>query len=79
MNRLKIAENGDDVFIYLNKKELGSDKVDNIISQIQLMLIDDSHIPEMSDEEQAEIEKILDARTQEDKENAFVETVSVVL
>ena len=41
--------------------------------------IDDSHIPEMSDEEQAEIEAILDARTDEDNEIAFTQIVEIDL
>ena len=77
MQKPVIADNGNDVFIYLNRKEIGSKTVDRVISQIRLMFIDDSHIPEISDAEQAELESILDNLSLEEKEVGFIRRIEI--
>lgn len=75
---LDIAESETSIVILVNKALLSDKKVKRALKLLrdlkavalpaELPPIDDSHIPEMSDEEQAEIEAKLDAMTDEDKE-----------
>ena len=41
------------------------------------MFIDDSHIPEISDAEQAELESILDNMSLEEKEVGFIRRIEI--
>ena len=63
MQALSIAQNKDTFFISIDKHKVSKDKLDN------------SAIKPVSDEEQAEIEAILEAISEEDKEIAFTEIV----
>ena len=77
MEKISIADNGTDVFVYMNRKKLGNKLVDEFLKEVQLFFIDDSHIPEVSDEEQAELEKILNSMTEEDKKPVLVRKISL--
>ena len=72
MRKISIADNGTDVFVYMNRNKLGNKLVDEFLNEVRLFFSDNSHIPEASDKEQAELEKILSSLTPEEKEPAIV-------
>ena len=85
---LDIAESDTAIFIHLDKGLLQNNDIKQAVTILRtsknkrttgLPLIDDSHIPEMSDDEQTEIETILDAMTDENREIAFSEIVEIEL
>ncbi len=86
---LDIAESETSIVILVNKALLSDKKVKRALKLLrelkaatlpaELPPIDDSHIPEMSDEEQAEIEAKLDAMTEEDKKIAYTSIIEIEL
>jgi hypothetical protein len=88
MQTLSIFQN-DSIFVAtIDKQDISNDKLNLIenllrsimaVSDANIRVIDDSHIPYVDDEEQAEIEAILDARTEEDRQVGSVEIVTVKL
>jgi hypothetical protein len=70
-----IAENENSIVIMLDKHVFSHEEIDEALSVLKHTELDTSHIPEVDDEEQAEIEAILDAMTEEDKQIAFTHEV----
>ncbi len=84
---LDIAESETSIVILINKALLSDKKVKRALKLLrelkaaampaELPPIDDSHISEMCNEEQAEIEAKLDAMTEEDRAVAYSETSTI--
>ena len=81
MQTLSIAQNKDTFFVSIDRHKVSEDKLNliekflrSIVSGKKLKL-DNSNIKPVSDEEQAEIEAILDAIPEDDKEIAFTKIV----
>jgi hypothetical protein len=66
-----IAENENSIVITLDKNVVPKLKVERVLHDLEEVEPDYSHIEYVSDEEQAEIEAILDAMTDEDKEIVY--------
>lgn len=60
----------------MNREKLGDKLVDDFLKEVKLFFIDDSHISEVSDEEQTELEQILSSMTTEDNNPALVRKIS---
>lgn len=75
MTGVTIAENENSIVIMLDKNVVPKMKVEQVLRDLEAEGLDLSHIEPVSDEEQEEIEAILDAMTEEDKEIAFTHVV----
>ncbi len=76
-NIINIAENENTLFLAIEKNKLNFDVIEQVNSILSNKYIEKVQIPEVDDEEQAEIEAILDAMTEDDKE--IVETHHILV
>lgn len=75
MTGVTIAENENSIVIMLDKNVVPKMKVEQVLRDLEAEGLDLSDVEPVSDEEQGEIEAILDAMTEEDKEIAFIHVV----
>mgnify|MGYP001191331915 CR=1 FL=1 len=76
-NIINIAENENTLFLAIEKNKLNFDVIEQVNSILSNKYIKKVQIPVVDDEEQAEIEAILDAMTEDDKE--IVETHHILV
>jgi len=78
-NIINIAENENTLFLAIEKEKINYDIIEQVYSILSNKYIKKVQIPEVDDEEQAEIEAILDAMTEDDKEIVRTERIFIEL
>lgn len=76
METLEIAQNEHSLFVHVNKISAGNRKIDELLGYLQNLFLDDSHIPSVSSEEQADIEEIFARKSSDDREIVRVENIN---
>lgn len=76
MEGITIADSPNSVIIVVDKAIYSKDRIEEALRVLKSPhAVDDSHIAEISDEEQAELEELLNAMTPEDREIASIHFV----
>lgn len=78
-NTINIAENENTLFLSIEKKKINYDVIEQVNSILSNKYIKKVQIPVVDDDEQAEIEAILDAMTEDDKEIVRTERIFIEL
>ncbi len=78
MNKtINIAENEKTLFLAIEKDKMNIDVIEQIYSILSNKYIKNIQIPEVDDDEQAEIEALLEAMTEDDKKIARTEKIFI--
>ncbi len=78
-NTINIAENENTLFLAIEKEKINYDVIEQVHSILSNKYIKKVQIPKVDDDEQAEIEAILDAMTEDDKEIVRTERIFIEL
>ena len=78
-NTINITENENTLFLAIEKEKINYDVIEQVNSILSNKYIKKVQIPVVDDEEQAEIEAILDAMTEDDKEIVRTERIFIEL
>ncbi|NLO18572.1 MAG: hypothetical protein GX121_01620 [Ignavibacteria bacterium] len=76
---INIAENENTLFLAIDKERINNFVIEQVSSILSDKRISKVNIEQVDDEEQAEIEAILDAMTEEDKEIVRTERIYIEL
>ncbi|HPI20808.1 MAG TPA: hypothetical protein PKY56_10590 [Candidatus Kapabacteria bacterium] len=78
-NTINITENENTLFLAIEKEKINYDVIEQVNSILSNKYIKKVQIPEVDDEEQAEIEAILNAMTEDDKKIVRTEKIFIEL
>ncbi len=77
MPNVSIVTNENSILIHIDKSATDTDKINQLLEFVRLTFVDFSAIPEVSNEEQQEIEILLNTMSADDKAWSFTRTIDL--